>query len=55
MEQNKVNNRFEYANKKACELAIIAKEKSKKEILIFLTGDGSSSPQRLTLYPKGSS
>ena len=34
MEQNKVNNRFEYANKKACELAIIAKEKSKKEILI---------------------
>ena len=34
MEQNQVNNRFEYANKKACELAMIAKEKSKKEILI---------------------
>ena len=34
MEQNKVNNRFEYANKKACELAMIAKEKSKKKILI---------------------
>tara|TARA_S200000501_G_scaffold368170_1_gene405629 strand:+ start:4269 stop:5183 length:915 start_codon:yes stop_codon:yes gene_type:complete len=34
MEQNKVNNLFEYANKKACELALKAKEKSKKEILI---------------------
>ena len=34
MEQNKVNNLFEYANKKACELALKAKEKSKKDILI---------------------
>ena len=34
MEQNKVNDLFEYANKKACELALKAKEKSKKEILI---------------------
>ena len=34
MEQNKVNDLFEFANKKACELALKAKEKSKKEILI---------------------
>ena len=34
MEQNKVNHMFEYANKKACELALKAKEKSKKKILI---------------------
>ena len=34
MEQNKVNNLFEFANKKSCELALKAKEKSKKEILI---------------------
>ncbi len=34
MEQNKVNDLFEYVNKKACELALKAKEKSKKEILI---------------------
>ena len=29
MEQNKVNDLFEFANKKACELALKAKEKSK--------------------------
>ena len=34
MEQNKVNHMFEYANKKACELALEAKEKSKKNILV---------------------
>ena len=34
MEQNKVNNLFEFANKKACELALKAKEQSKKDILI---------------------
>ena len=34
MEQNKVNNLFEFANKKACALALKAKEQSKKEILI---------------------
>ena len=34
MEQNKVNDLFEFANKKACELALKAKEKSKKAILI---------------------
>ena len=34
MEQNKVNHLFEFANKKSCELALKAKEKSKKEILI---------------------
>jgi len=32
MEQNKVNDMFEFANKKACELALKAKEQSKKEI-----------------------
>ena len=31
MEQNKVNDMFEFANKKACELALKAKEQSKKE------------------------
>ena len=34
MEQNQVRNRFHLANKKACELAIKAKELSKKNILI---------------------
>ena len=34
MEQNQVGNRFHLANKKACELAIKAKELSKKNILI---------------------
>ena len=34
MEQNKVNDLFEFANKKACELAVKAKEQSKKEIII---------------------
>ena len=34
MEQNKVNDMFEFANKKACELALKAKEQSKKEIII---------------------
>ena len=34
MEQNKVNDLFEFANKKSCELALKAKEKSKKKILI---------------------
>ena len=34
MEQNKVNDKFEFANRKACELALKAKEQSKKEILI---------------------
>ena len=34
MEQNKVNDLFEFANKKACELALKAKKKSEKEILI---------------------
>ena len=34
MEQNKVNHLFEFANKKACQLAIKAKKNSNKEILI---------------------
>ncbi len=34
MEQNKVGHLFEFANKKACELALKAREKSKKEIMI---------------------
>ena len=34
MEQNQVGDRFHFANKKACELAIKAKELSKKNILI---------------------
>ena len=34
MEQNKVNHLFEFANKKACQLAIQAKKNSNKEILI---------------------
>ena len=34
MIQNKVNHLFEFANKKACELALEAKKKSKKEIFI---------------------
>ena len=34
MEQNRVNNLFEFANKKSCELALKAKDKSKKEIFI---------------------
>ena len=34
MEQNRIGNLFHFANKKACELAIKAKEKSKKNILI---------------------
>ena len=34
MQQNKVNNLFEYANKKSCELALSAKEISKKNVLI---------------------
>ena len=34
MVQNRVNNFFEFANQKSCELALKAKEKSKKEILI---------------------
>jgi Homocysteine/selenocysteine methylase (S-methylmethionine-dependent) len=33
-QQNNVNDKFEYANKKACELALKAKEISKKNILI---------------------
>ncbi len=33
-EQNKVSNFFEFANRKACELALKAKELSKKDILI---------------------
>tara|TARA_B100000424_G_scaffold271036_1_gene272206 strand:- start:961 stop:1887 length:927 start_codon:yes stop_codon:yes gene_type:complete len=34
MSQNKVSHLFEFANKKSCELAIKAKEKSKSEVLI---------------------
>ena len=34
MEQNQVGDRFQFANKKACELAIKAKELSKQDILI---------------------
>ena len=34
MQQNKVNHLFEYANKKSCELALSAKEISKKNVLI---------------------
>ena len=34
MSQNKVGHLFEFANKKSCELAIKAKEKSKSEVLI---------------------
>ena len=34
MDQNKVSRYFEYANKKACELAIQAKQNSKKEVFI---------------------
>ena len=34
MSQNKVSHLFEFANKKSCELAIKAKEKSKREVLI---------------------
>ena len=34
MEQNQVGDKFEFANKKACELAKKAKELSKKKILI---------------------
>ena len=34
MEQNQVGDRFHFANQKACELAIKAKELSKKNILI---------------------
>ncbi len=34
MRQNKVSHLFEFANKKSCELAIKAKEKSKSEVLI---------------------
>lgn len=34
MIQNKVNHLFEFANKKACELALEVKKKSKKEIFI---------------------
>ena len=35
MEQNQVGDRFHFANQKACELAIKAKELSKKNILIL--------------------
>ena len=45
MEQNKVNHLFEFANKKACELALKAREKSKKEILI-----GGSIPAQHDTY-----
>ena len=34
MEQNKVGDRFHFVNQKACELAVKAKELSKKKILI---------------------
>ena len=45
MEQNKVNHLFEFANKKACELALKAREKSKKEIMI-----GGSIPAQHDTY-----
>ena len=45
MEQNKVNHLFEFANKKACELAIKAKKKSNKEIII-----GGSIPAQNDTY-----
>ena len=45
MEQNRVNNLFEFANQKSCELALKAKEKSKKEI--FIAG---SIPAQFDLY-----
>ena len=47
MEQNKVNDLFEYANQKACELALKAKEKAKKEI--FIAG---SIPAQFDTYKK---
>ena len=45
MQQNKVNHLFEFANKKACELALKAREKSKKEIYI-----GGSIPAQHDTY-----
>ena len=45
MEQNKVNHLFEFANKKACELALKAREKSKKKIII-----GGSIPAQHDTY-----
>ena len=47
MQQNKVNDLFEYANQKACELALKAKEKAKKEI--FIAG---SIPAQFDTYKK---
>tara|TARA_S200000501_G_scaffold286122_1_gene270511 strand:- start:344 stop:1258 length:915 start_codon:yes stop_codon:yes gene_type:complete len=47
MQQNKVNDLFEYANQKACELALKAKEKTKKEI--FIAG---SIPAQFDTYKK---
>ena len=45
MEQNKVNHLFEFVNKKACELALKAREKSKKKIFI-----GGSIPAQHDTY-----
>ena len=45
MEQNKVNHLFEFANKKACELALKARERSNKEIFI-----GGSIPAQYDTY-----
>ena len=45
MEQNKVNHLFEFANKKACELALKAREKSNKGIII-----GGSIPAQNDTY-----
>ena len=45
MEQNRVDHFFEFANKKACELALKAREKSKKKIMI-----GGSIPAQYDTY-----